>query len=256
MEPSGFMDFLAIAPSRECHGALLKALAERWWDTTNTFHFSYGELTMTPTDLTLITGLHFDPRALEFYDDWRVLSSECMMGLLGFDPPRDSICVPRSWLRERIAALGGLEGLMMEEDQSARLMILMILGCSFLHTRRDTVNLNILRSLGDLAAVGEYDWAGAALGTMYREMSDVSRGIFHSFGGMHFAWEVCINSVLLFFFVAFFSFICLLSFPFTFCRHGPMSICPSLLRHYFSLGSIPFLQGVDGTFAIGLMPGR
>ena len=95
--------------------------------------------------------------------------------------------------------LGGLDGLMMEADQSARLMILMILGCSFLHTRRDTVNLNILRSLEDLSVIGEYDWGGAALGTMYREMGDLSRGVFHSLGGMHFAWEVYTNFVLLIF---------------------------------------------------------
>ena len=196
VEPSGFLDFLAIAPSRECHGALLKALAERWWDTTNTFHFPCGELTMTPTDLTLITGLRFGSRALDFYDDWRFLSSEVMVDLLGCDPPRDNICVPRSWFRGRIDTLGGLEGLMMEADQSARLAILVILGCSFLHTRRDTVNLNILRSLADLSTISEYDWGGAALGTMYREMSNLLRGVFHSLGGMHFAWEVCANSVL------------------------------------------------------------
>ena len=154
---------------------------------------------MTPTDLTLITGLHFGPRALDFYDDWRVLSSEAMIGLFGYDPPRDGMSIPRSWLRSWIDALCGFEGLTMEADQSARLAILMILGCSLLHSRRDTVNLNILRSLADLSAVGEYDWGGAALGTMYREMGDLSRGVFHSLGGMHFAWEVCTNSVWLFF---------------------------------------------------------
>ncbi|KDP37673.1 hypothetical protein JCGZ_06901 [Jatropha curcas] len=38
---------------------LLSALAERCWDTTNTFHFSWGELTMTPTDFSVISGIPF-----------------------------------------------------------------------------------------------------------------------------------------------------------------------------------------------------
>ena len=146
---------------------------------------------MTPTDLTLITGLRFGPRALEFYDDWRTLPYEHLLSLLGLEPPRDSIFVPRSWFREQIVVLSGVSSIMMDVGQIARLMILMMMGCSFLHTRRDTVNLNVLRSLEDLSVIGEYDWGGAALGTMYREMGDLSRGMFLSLGGMHFAWEVC-----------------------------------------------------------------
>ncbi|KAL7228205.1 hypothetical protein ACSBR2_007005 [Camellia fascicularis] len=38
--------------------ALLRALVERWWDTTNSFHFSStGEMTITPYDFSMITGL-------------------------------------------------------------------------------------------------------------------------------------------------------------------------------------------------------
>ena len=83
--------------------------------------------------------------------------------------------------------LSGLESLVVGADQIARLMILMILGCSFLHTRRDMVSMNVLRSLEDLSIISEYDWGGAALGTMYREMGDLSRGVFFSLGGMHCA---------------------------------------------------------------------
>ncbi|GMP25104.1 hypothetical protein CsSME_00002132 [Camellia sinensis var. sinensis] len=37
---------------------LLGALVERWWDTTNSFHFSTtGEMTMTPYDFTMLTGV-------------------------------------------------------------------------------------------------------------------------------------------------------------------------------------------------------
>ncbi|KDP22691.1 hypothetical protein JCGZ_02788 [Jatropha curcas] len=40
---------------RSSHKELLGALAERWWDTINTFHFAWGEMTMTPTDFSGLT---------------------------------------------------------------------------------------------------------------------------------------------------------------------------------------------------------
>ncbi|KAL7175162.1 hypothetical protein ACSBR2_028881 [Camellia fascicularis] len=37
---------------------VLGALVERWWDTTNSFHFStVGEITMTPYDFSMLTGI-------------------------------------------------------------------------------------------------------------------------------------------------------------------------------------------------------
>ncbi|KDP22630.1 hypothetical protein JCGZ_02825 [Jatropha curcas] len=44
---------------RSNYKELLCAFAERWWDTTNTFHFSWGELTMTHTDFSVIFGIPF-----------------------------------------------------------------------------------------------------------------------------------------------------------------------------------------------------
>ena len=33
------------------------ALAERWWDTTHTFHFPWGEAGITPLDFTMLAGM-------------------------------------------------------------------------------------------------------------------------------------------------------------------------------------------------------
>ena len=38
----------------------LWALLERWWDTTNTFHMSWGEITITPFEFAMITVLGYD----------------------------------------------------------------------------------------------------------------------------------------------------------------------------------------------------
>ncbi|KAK9912284.1 hypothetical protein M0R45_036154 [Rubus argutus] len=46
---------------------LVIALAERWWDTTHTFHFdNIGEMTMTPKDFSAITGVQVFGRPLEY----------------------------------------------------------------------------------------------------------------------------------------------------------------------------------------------
>ena len=55
---AGFGPFctgLSRCPARR---TLMAALVERWWDTTNSFHFSAtGDLTMTPFDFAVLTGL-------------------------------------------------------------------------------------------------------------------------------------------------------------------------------------------------------
>ena len=66
LAPTGFVDFLKLDIHRTGYFVLLRALAERWWDTTNTFHFSCGELTVTPAELTLLMEVRFSSRQLEF----------------------------------------------------------------------------------------------------------------------------------------------------------------------------------------------
>ena len=43
------------------------ALVERWWDTTNSFHFSATrDMTMTPYDFSMLTGLDVAGRPVPF----------------------------------------------------------------------------------------------------------------------------------------------------------------------------------------------
>jgi len=34
-------------------------VVDQFWDTTNTFHFPLGEMTITPFDFVVLTGLGF-----------------------------------------------------------------------------------------------------------------------------------------------------------------------------------------------------
>ncbi|KAK9267606.1 hypothetical protein L1049_010037 [Liquidambar formosana] len=66
---AGFGDFLNALWVEQRDRQVLLALTELWWDTTNTFHFSFGEMTLTPTDFTVITRLRLGGRRLFYYEN-------------------------------------------------------------------------------------------------------------------------------------------------------------------------------------------
>ncbi|KAL7237220.1 hypothetical protein ACSBR1_020310 [Camellia fascicularis] len=50
---------------------LLGALVERWWDTTNSFYFSTaGDMTMTPYDFVMLTGIEVGGRPIHLMLTW------------------------------------------------------------------------------------------------------------------------------------------------------------------------------------------
>ncbi|KAI8571797.1 hypothetical protein RHMOL_Rhmol01G0147000 [Rhododendron molle] len=57
VDKAGFSQFVWILTPVKNDHAVLVALAERWRDTTNTFHLPPREMTVTPTDFAAITGL-------------------------------------------------------------------------------------------------------------------------------------------------------------------------------------------------------
>ena len=57
--------FMSIIPEHvQRSQRLIAALAERWFDTTHTFHWSWGEMTMTPLDIFVLTGIPASGRPL------------------------------------------------------------------------------------------------------------------------------------------------------------------------------------------------
>ncbi|GMP70538.1 hypothetical protein CsSME_00029349 [Camellia sinensis var. sinensis] len=55
---AGFGPFCAGISRYPASRTFMGALVERWWDTTNSFHFSSaGDMTMTPFDFAVLTGL-------------------------------------------------------------------------------------------------------------------------------------------------------------------------------------------------------
>ncbi|KDP30576.1 hypothetical protein JCGZ_16950 [Jatropha curcas] len=158
---------------RSNYKELLCALAERWWDTTNTFHFSWGELTLTPADFSVITGIPFGIRPIELYDDWRTeVSPDRMVELIGIDLPQivesgsatPALSIFRHWLSLQAPGIytryrrGELTA-----TQVARFTLLLLFASTFWSNRKEKFNPSILKSLENLAHLEEYDWAGAIL---------------------------------------------------------------------------------------------
>ena len=75
------------------------ALVERWWDTTNSFHFSSArDMTMTPFDFAVLTGLDVGGWAIPYDEDMGQWEAAWIY-LLGARPPvaRSSGRVRYTW---------------------------------------------------------------------------------------------------------------------------------------------------------------
>lgn len=84
---AGFTHFLDGLIETQRSTMLVSALTERWWDTTNTFHLPVGEMTMTPLDFYMITGLSVGGGTPIAFDRGRTLTKESIIVALGTMPP-------------------------------------------------------------------------------------------------------------------------------------------------------------------------
>ncbi|XP_034208140.1 protein MAINTENANCE OF MERISTEMS-like [Prunus dulcis] len=192
VKESGILPFLSIlGHGKKGDRPLLVALAERWWDTTHTFHFDeVGEMTMTPTDFAAIIGLHVGGKRLTYdLDIYRnknkvvKLFGKPIADLLAGERrvPYESLCTPY-WRKNPKDDK--------EADQIARAFILCLIGSSFLNDKSQYVSMHYAPCLEIVSDIGKYDWGGAALACLYRSLDSCSRGRSSSMGGYWRAWEV------------------------------------------------------------------
>ncbi len=184
---AGFGDFLNALWVEQRDRQALLALTELWWDTTNTFHFSFGEMTLTPTDFTVITGLRLGGRRLSYYENAHG-DPHYLLEQLGTMVPVQRGGVRRTWLKNHF-------GDQREEDEAdpsclARAFMLYMLSSIFFASSGDVAPLGHLACMEDVWEMGDYNWGNAALAVLYRSMSDRSRGVSTNHCGMSFIWEV------------------------------------------------------------------
>ncbi|KAL7240067.1 hypothetical protein ACSBR2_005849 [Camellia fascicularis] len=175
VDEAGFGLFCARLSRHPASRTLLGALVERWWDTTNSFHFSAtGDMPMTPYDFSILTGLEVGGRPIPYDADmgeWKV----AWVYLLGAHPPidRSSGRVRYTWFAEqyRRTTPQTIEAI----QQYARGFLMFLLGTTLFSDKGNTVGLYLFSALVDLSRVRLFDWGGTALATLYCYMRATSR---------------------------------------------------------------------------------
>lgn len=125
---------------------LVIALAERWWDTTHTFHFdNIGEMTMMPKDFSAITSVQVFGKPLE-YDMEAHKKRKELLQFFGkrladiAEPTMSNIAIYRehcNWVPNAAA----------DVDRLARVFILCLIGSTLCAGRTNSVNLHVLHAL-------------------------------------------------------------------------------------------------------------
>lgn len=77
---AGFESVVHLMPKRSAHVVLAQTLAERWWDTTHTFHIAGQEMTITPHDFHHMIGLRFDGVLISLEDESGIWLATNLLG--------------------------------------------------------------------------------------------------------------------------------------------------------------------------------
>ncbi|CDP20769.1 unnamed protein product [Coffea canephora] len=192
----GLGDFLSHLPVADRDRKLPVALAERWWDSTNSFHLPFGEMTLTPLDFTCITGVAVGGLPIPW--DYNVRENTNYINeQLGWVPAFASAGAIRvtdilSFYKDKAID----ENDDVQLAHLTRVFFLYMLGCTLLSNTAKTIHLCCLPALEDVDRIGDYNWGGAGMATLYRFMSAVSRQRTKSLGGYSFVWEVWAYEIL------------------------------------------------------------
>ncbi|WP_140189375.1 hypothetical protein, partial [Xylella fastidiosa] len=88
VDQAGFGAFIPTLSSTQHDHAVVTALAERWRDSTSSFHLIFGEATMTPLDFSALTGLRVGGDPIPF-DSGIGRDEAALRWFLGFVPTRE-----------------------------------------------------------------------------------------------------------------------------------------------------------------------
>ncbi|GMP36538.1 hypothetical protein CsSME_00008635 [Camellia sinensis var. sinensis] len=157
VDEAGFGLFCAGLSRHPASRTFLGALVERWWDTTNSFHFSAIEdMTMTPYDFSMLTGLEVGGRPIPYDADigeWET----AWIYLLRARPPidRSSGRLRYTWFSEQYR--GTSPQTIETVQQYARGFLMFLLGTTLFSDKGNTVGLYLLSALVDLSRVQLFD---------------------------------------------------------------------------------------------------
>ena len=149
---------------------LITALVERWRPETHTFHFPFGECTITLQDVVMQLGVPINGNAVVGHEEYNVF--ELCDRLLGKAPSVSDVRGSRvklAWLDNEF----NVTEYSSEEEVvfAARAYILHLLGGTLMPNKSGNLaETQYLPLLANFHTTRQYSWGSAILGFLYREM--------------------------------------------------------------------------------------
>ncbi|GMP74504.1 hypothetical protein CsSME_00031909 [Camellia sinensis var. sinensis] len=150
VDEAGFGAFCVGLSRLTTSWPLLGALVERWWDTTDSFHFSTtGEMTMTSFDFSMLTGIGVGGHPIPYDTDMGEWDA-AQIYLLGTRPPLSRPGMVRySWFADYLR--GKTLTTREKIEYYARGFLMFLFGIALFADRANTVGLYLLSALVDLS---------------------------------------------------------------------------------------------------------
>ena len=181
---ASFVTFFKALLNQETHEykdlQLLLALAERFWDTTCTFHFpGIGEVMSTPYDFSVITGLRLSGERILVNNSLTLTELKKFLGVV---PSRmRSNNIPLSWLCDNIPQCEIVVN-------GALMFMILFIGTFLCPDLGSTMNLNYMGSLRKIEQIWNYDWGSMAYATLIHFMTKLSKRSLSSLREAPFVW--------------------------------------------------------------------
>lgn len=185
------------------NSVLLSSFVERWHSETNSFHFRFGEKTITLDDVAQLLGVPIEGHAVHASDDNRGNFEELVSECLGVTKEEARVGIKRGglaldWLHKNFANVPN-DATDDRVDCCVRAYLLFLLGCTlFVNKTGNKVHIGYLYLLKDVAKVKSYAWGAGALAYLYRELGQTSKRKTRQMGGYSTLLEVCICCEFLF----------------------------------------------------------
>ncbi|XP_026387471.1 protein MAIN-LIKE 1-like isoform X2 [Papaver somniferum] len=166
--------------------SMVEYIVERFWDTTNTFHFPFGEMAFTPLDWVMLTGVNIGDGLDVPYDSEKYQFEYVSDNI--FPDIQDASLCPKgaSWKSNSITVkflssyfvpekLRAAENDKAIAERVATSFFMYVLGQFFFSNAKNYIDAGWLAAFDDLDAVHTYDWGGAAFSRLYAALRIAGR---------------------------------------------------------------------------------
>lgn len=177
---TGWLDFIeALEPFNDRENVI--TVAERWWDDTNSFHLPHCELTITPLDFYMITGISVGMgRPVPLEHGMSVDRVKSILGTFCGEIFYQRNLISLSALRTSFSSSAlDLADDAPRDDPTVvdvtRAFLIYTMGSTFLSSSTGQLKTSYLGAFANLELVGTYDWGSCAMAWLYIYLNRVTR---------------------------------------------------------------------------------